>query len=199
MHEDRAAEKGDASSPSNPGDVTRLLVRYGEGDRRALDELVPLLYADLKHVARGRLAREGERPFDTTGLVHEAYIRLVNASAMTIESHAHFLSIAARAMRRILIEEARRRRASKRGGGLRPVTLNTDIHGLPARDDRLLDLDAALRSLAKLNGRQAEVVELRVFGGLSVEETATALEISPATVKRDWVSARAWLNRELSQ
>lgn len=178
-------------------DVTRLLIRYGGGDRSALDELMPILYADLKRVARARLAREAVRPLDTTGLVHEAYMRLVDAGAMTIESRAHFLSIAARAMRRILIDEARRRTAAKRGGGRRPVTLEAELHRGPDRDERLLALDEALRSLARLDGRQANVVELRVFGGLTVDETASALEISPATVKRDWASARAWLNRAL--
>lgn len=176
-----------------------MLALYGGGDREALDELMPLVYADLKHVARGRLAHEHARPFDTTGLVHEAYMRLVDAGAMTIESRPHFLSIAARAMRRILIDEARRRTAAKRGGDRQPVTLDTDVYRIPAPDERLLELDDALQSLTELNERQARVVELRVFGGLSVEETATALEVSPATVKRDWVGARAWLNRELSR
>ena len=192
----RVAVSGPPRAP--PGEVTRLLIQYGGGERAALDELMPLVYADLKQVARGRLAREPARPFDTTGLVHEAYMRLVDAGAMTIESRAHFLSIAARAMRRILIDDARRRRAAKRGGDQQPATLNDEIHGLPTRDERLIELDDALRSLAELNERQAEVVGLRVFGGLSVEEAATALGISAATAKRDWASARAWLNRELS-
>lgn len=187
-------------SPQNgSGDITRLLALYGAGDRAALDQLMPLVYADLKHVARGRLAHEHARPFDTTGLVHETYMRLVDTGAMTIESRAHFLSIAARAMRRILIDEARRRRAAKRGGDRQPVTLDTGIHGVPPPDERLLELDDALQSLSELAERQARVVELRVFGGLSVDETATALGVSPATVKRDWVSARAWLNREMSR
>lgn len=185
--------------PDATGEVTRLLVRYGGGDRAALDQLLPLVYADLKHVARGRLAYEHARPLDTTGLVHEAYMRLVDAGTMTIESRAHFLSIAARAMRRILIDEARRRRAAKRAGDRHPVTLDTDRHRFPGPDERLLELEEALQSLVALDQRQASVVELRVFGGLSVEETATALEISPATVKRDWAGARAWLNRELSR
>lgn len=194
-----ASPPGEPPPPAAPtrSDVTRLLERYGGGDREALNELMPLVYADLKRVARGRLAREHDRPLDTTGLVHEAYMRLVDAGAMTIEGRAHFLSLAARAMRRILIEEARRRRAAKRGGGRRPVTLDPDIHGLPGRDERLLELDEALRGLADLNERQAGVVELRVFGGLTVEETALALGVSAATVKRDWAGARAWLNREL--
>lgn len=187
------------SRPERRGDVTRLLARYGAGDGAALDQLIPLVYADLKHVARGRLAGEHLRPFDTTGLVHETYMRLVDAGEMTIENRAHFLSIAARAMRRILIDEARRRRAAKRGGDRRAVTLDTDRHRVPPPDERLLELNEALESLAGLDERQARVVELRVFGGLSVDETATALEISPATVKRDWVGARAWLNRELSR
>lgn len=189
-----------ASSGSAAGEVTRLLSRYGDGDREALDELIPLLYSDLKRVARGRLSREGPgRPFDTTGLVHEAYMRLVDFGSMTIESRAHFLSIAARAMRRILIEEARRSRAAKRGGGAVPVTLDPAVHGVSPRSERLLELDEAIRALAGLDERQAAVVELRVFGGMTVDECATALDLSPATVKRAWAAARAWLNRELSR
>lgn len=181
------------------GEVTRLLRAYGDGDRAALDLLMPLVYTQLRRVARARLKDERSRPLDTTALVHEAYIRLAGADTLSIEDRSHFLSIAARAMRRILIEQARRRSSKKRGGGAPHVTLDSHGASVGARDEDLLALDQALRRLSELNPRQGVVVEYRVFANMTVEETARALAVSPRTVKRDWSSARAWLNRELRE
>lgn len=180
------------------GEVTRLLRAYGDGDREALDRLVPLVYEQLRSLARAQLRDESRRPLDTTALVHEAYIRLADGGTLSIEDRSHFLSIAARAMRRILIDHARRRSAQKRGGGARHVTLDGDGASVRARDVGLLALDDALERLSELSPRQAAVVEHRVFADMTVEETARALAVSPRTVKRDWSLARAWLNRELA-
>jgi RNA polymerase sigma factor (TIGR02999 family) len=181
-------------------DVTRLLDAYGSGDRSALDQLLPLLYADLQGIARHHLAGEGSgRPFDTTGLVHEAYLRLVGVTATSVTSRSHFLSLAARTMRRVLTDGARRRNALKRGGTQEPVTLNSEALGVPDRAGDLLDLDRALAKLESLDSRQSRVVECKVFAGMAYPEIAQALDISVATVKRDWGTARAWLNRELSR
>lgn len=181
------------------GEVTRLLRAYAEGDRAALDRLVPLVYTQLRRLARAQLKDEQRPPLETTALVHEAYIRLADAKALSVEDRAHFLSIAARVMRRILIDHARRRSAQKRGGGLPDVTLDSNVPGSWAGDEGLLALDDALERLSELNPRQGAVVEYRVFGDMTIDETARALGVSPRTVKRDWRSARAWLNRELRQ
>ena len=190
----------DAGSPAVDSiDVTRLLDAYGSGDREALDQLLPVLYADLQRIARHHLAAEGAgRPFDTTALVHEAYLRLVGVEATSITSRVHFLSLAARTMRRVLIDGARRRNALKRGGRQDPVTLGSEALGVPDRSEDLLDLDRALAKLESLGPRQSRVVECKVFAGMTYPEIAQALDISVATVKRDWGTARAWLNRELS-
>jgi RNA polymerase sigma factor (TIGR02999 family) len=180
------------------GEVTRLLRAYGDGDRSALDRLVPLVYTELRTVARAQLRDELQRPLQTTALVHEAYVRLADADALSVVSLSHFLSIAARAMRRILIEHARRRSAQKRGGGARHVTLDSNGPGVPQRDENLLALDEALERLSELNARQGATVEYKIFAGMTVDEIARALSVSPRTVKRDWQAARAWLNRELS-
>ena len=179
------------------GEVTRLLRAYGAGDRAALDRLVPLVYTQLRRMARAQLRVEHRPPLEPTALVHEAYLRLAGAGALSVEDRAHFMSIAARAMRRILIDHARRRSAKKRGGGASEVTLDSNRPGGPPRGEDLLELDRALERLAELNPRQSAVVEYKVFAGMTIDETAQALGVSPRTVKRDWTSARAWLNREL--
>ena len=179
------------------GEVTRLLRAYAAGDRAALDRLVPFIYTQLKRMARTQLKSEHRPPLETTALVHEAYIRLADAKTLSIEDRAHFLSIAARVMRRILIDHARRRSAEKRGGGAPDVTLDSQVPGRWAGDEGLLVLNDALERLSELDPRQGAVVEYRVFGDMTIDETAQALGVSPRTVKRDWRSARAWLNREL--
>jgi RNA polymerase sigma factor (TIGR02999 family) len=183
-------------SASRPSDVTRLLLDLSNGRREATDELLPLVYAQLRDLA-ARLLRN-ERPDHTlqpTALVHEAYLRLVDQRVGTWENRAHFLGVAAQAMRRILIDHARRRRAGKRAGAR--VTLEDDASPGTGPSVDLLEIDAALQRLAELDPRQARVVELRFFGGLNVEETAAVLGVGSATVKRDWAIARAWLHRAL--
>jgi len=178
--------------------ITRLLHEWRSGDREALDRLTPLVYGELKRLA-GRLFRS-ESPGHTlqpTALVNEAYLRLVDQKRVAWQSRAHFLAVAARVMRRVLIDYARRRRASKRGGEAVRVTLDDFAAPSVSSPLDLLVLDEALAELAALDARQARIVEMRAFGGLSVEETAEVLDVSPATVKRDWSFAQAWLERRL--
>lgn len=178
--------------------VTDLLLSLGKGNRAAMDELLPLIYEELRAIARRKL--RGERKghtLNTTALVHEAYLKLVRLDRVQWQSRAHFLAIAAQAMRNILVNHALRRKRIKRGGGAPHLPLE-DVPDLPSNEaDRILALDAALERLAALNPRHARIVECRFFGGMTIEETAAALEISPATAKRDWTLLRAWLAREL--
>lgn len=180
-----------------PGPVTELLVKWSSGDKQALQALLPLVYEELRRIARRRL--QAERPHHTlqsTDLVHEAYLRLVKSPPQEAANRLHFLAIASQLMREILVDYGRRRRASKRGGGCK-ITLNEAIASAPNNEIDVLVLDEALTSLSKLDAQQARVVELRFFGGLSIEESSEVLGISPATVKRDWMTARAWLKREM--
>jgi RNA polymerase sigma factor (TIGR02999 family) len=181
-------------------DPTKLLSRASAGDSKAVSQLMPLVYDELRRLAASYLRRE--RPGQTlqaTALVNEAYIRLIGEKAHNWQNRTHFLAIAALSMRQILVQRARARNAAKRGGDPQRITLDEQL--LPASQGTgevdLVALDTALEKLAALNDRQAKIVELRYFGGLSVEEAATALGISPATVKRDWTLARAWLKKEL--
>jgi RNA polymerase sigma factor (TIGR02999 family) len=178
--------------------VTELLIALRDGDRDALNEIVPLVHGELKRIARSKLRRERrDHTLDTTALVNEAYLKLVQVDRVQWQSRAHFLAIAATAMRNILVSHARHRKRSKRGGGAVHVSL-AEAADFPAPEaDRILDLDAALDNLAALNPRHARIVECRFFGGMTIEETAAALGISAATAKRDWVVLRGWLHREL--
>jgi RNA polymerase sigma factor (TIGR02999 family) len=181
------------------GDVTRLLAAIAGGDRAAWDELLPLVYERLRAIARRQLRGEREgHTLATNDLVHEAYFTLVRTEGVRWADRAHFLGVAARAMRQVLIDYARARARQKRGGGRERVTL--DLDAFPARipDEQILALDEALRGLEERSDRYGRIVECRFFAGMSIEETATALGISPSTVKRDWLVARAWLHRELS-
>jgi RNA polymerase sigma-70 factor, ECF subfamily len=187
------------STPS-PGDVTQLLQAWGRGEEAALDRLLPLVYRDLHLRARRCMAGERvEHSLQTTALIHEAYLRLVGPSPVAWESRGHFFAVAARVMRRILVDHARARRSLKRGGEGRPVTLDEQlvVAGGPDRD--LVSLDDALQALATFDERKARVVEMRFFGGLSVEETAEVLKVSPQTVLRDWKLAKVWLLREMKR
>lgn len=184
--------------PAAPkSDVTRLLLDLQQGRDGAADALVPLVYAELHDLAVHYM--RGERTDHTlqpTALVHEAYMRLVDQRNASWQNRSHFFGIAAQAMRRILVDHARRKRATKREGGER-VTLDESVAEAPQRSVDLIALDDALVKLAALDPRQARVVELRYFGGLDIEQTAESLGISPATVKRDWTFARAFLQREM--
>jgi RNA polymerase sigma factor (TIGR02999 family) len=180
--------------------LATLLDRFEQGDRAALDEMVPSIYAELKRLARTCLNRErADHTLQPTALVHEAYIKLLEQRQVDWRNRAHFLGVAANAMRRVLLHHAESRNAQKRDGARQRVTLD---EALAALEDSstvdVLDLNAALERLAALDPRQARVVELRVFGGLTIEEAAEVLELSPATVKRDWNVARLWLRRELT-
>lgn len=181
-------------------EITDLLQAWRQGDEHALERLTPRVYRDLhraaKHCMRGE--RDGHS-MQTTGLINELYLRLVDLKRVDWQSRAHFLALCARQMRRILTDQARARRSHKRGGGAQAMSLDSVPVISPQPQPRLLALDGALDALGKIDLRKSQVVELRFFGGLSVEETAEVLRVSPDTVVRDWKLAKAWLMRELSQ
>jgi RNA polymerase sigma factor (TIGR02999 family) len=180
-------------------DVTSLLAAWGEGDEAALARLVPLVYAELHRLAHHYMRDERRGgTLQTTALVNEAYLRLVDTRRVRWESRAHFLGVAAQAMRRILVDAARTRGARKRGGAVPHVSLDELSLAAPERGPSLVALDEALTALAEVDDRKSRVVELRYFGGLTVAETAAVLHVSPETVQRDWHVAKAWLLRELS-
>jgi RNA polymerase sigma factor (TIGR02999 family) len=184
--------------PLNPTKVTGLLLKWGQGDEGALERLIPLVHHELHKIARRCMADErAGHTFQATALVNEAYLRLVDANDVAWHDRTHFLAVAARMMRRILVDHARTRLAQKRGGGAAQVTFD---EGLVVSNEPRADfvaLDDALKALETFDQRKSRVVELRFFGGLSVEETASALKVSPATVMGDWRLAKAWLQREM--
>ncbi|TMQ54829.1 MAG: sigma-70 family RNA polymerase sigma factor [Candidatus Eisenbacteria bacterium] len=183
-----------------PGEVTRILRAWGKGDQQALEKLMPVVYGELRRLAQHYLRRERpDHTLQATALVHEAYLRLVDQRAVTWQNRAHFFGVAAQLMRRILVDHARRHHAAKRGGTALKVSLNDVVLAAEERAEDLVALDDALNRLAAMDPRQGRVVELRLFGGLTVEETAEVLRISPATVKREWTTAKAWLSREIRQ
>jgi RNA polymerase sigma-70 factor, ECF subfamily len=192
------------TTPPPSADITTLLVAWRGGDQQALERLTPMVYDHLRKLARQQVRREraGGRG-DPTSLVHQAYVRLFDARTVDWQDRAHFLAVAATTMRRILVDAARARASTKRGGGLQRVDYPSDanLDRLPAvgsdRATEICALDDALNTLARSEPRRAQVIELRFFGGLSVEETADALGVSPQTVMRDWKLARAWLAVEL--
>lgn len=179
-------------------DITQLLVTWSGGDREALDQLVPLVYQELRQLARRHLVKErSDHTLNTTALVHEAYFKLVDIHQVEWQDRAHFFAMASRAMRRILIDYARARTRHKRGGVQEKVPLDEVALFSEQQADELIALEEALQRLAELDERQSQVVEMRFFGGLTIEETAHVLDLSPASVKRDWTVARAWLNHQL--
>ena len=182
---------------ASQADITRLLINWSGGERDALDRLMPLVYTQLRQMAHARLQQERlDHTLNTTALVHEAYIKLVDINEVQWQDRAHFLAMASRLMRRILVDYWRKKKASKRGGDQHRMSLDEDLL-LPAGDpDTVLDLDDALSRLEKLSPRQSQAVEHRYFGGLSAEESAEVLGVSRATVERDLRAARAWLARE---
>ncbi len=180
-------------------DVTELLLAWNNGDPGALDRLMPVVYDELRRVARRHMAAEhAGHTLQATALVNDVYIRLVDQKRVNWQNRAHFFSAAAQIIRRILVDHARGRDRLKRGGDALKVTLNDAIDTPAGADLDMLALDDALTRLAELDPQQERIIELRFFAGLTIEETAESLNISPATVKRDWTTARAWLYREIS-
>jgi RNA polymerase sigma factor (TIGR02999 family) len=185
---------------ASPGDVTRLLRAWAAGDSSSLEQLVPLVYENLRQMARRYMRNEAAgNTLQATALVNEAYLRLVGVTDTTWQDRAHFFAVSAQMMRRILVDRARARHADKRGGAALKVDLNESIDAIPDRSESLVALDEALDALAKFDDRKARIVEMKFFGGLSVDETAAVLKISPRSVMRDWNLARAWLMREMAR
>jgi RNA polymerase sigma factor (TIGR02999 family) len=184
--------------PEKPATVTGLLLKWGRGDEGALERLIPLVHRELHQIAQRCMAGErGGHSLQATVLVNEAYLRLVDAKDVAWHDRAHFLAVAARVMRRILVDHARARRAQKRGGPAMRVTFTEELVVTDEPREDFVALDDALEALATFDERKSRVIELRFFGGLSVEETASVLKVSPATVMGDWRLAKAWLQREM--
>ena len=191
--------RGDAlvvtSSP-----VTELLLQWNSGDDAAREKLIPLVYDELRRLSKQCLARQrSNHTLQSTALVHEAYLRLIGNSSISWNSRVHFFAVAAQLMRNILVDHARMKNAKKRGGGCVTLVLDDGLAVSKQRELDLVALDDALNGLAALDERQCRIIELRFFGGLSIDETSQALEISPATVKREWATAKIWLLREMSR
>ena len=187
------------AEPATRG-ATKLLQAWGQGEDAALERLLPLVYQELRRIARRYMA--GERAghtLQTTALVNEAYLRLIDSRKVNWQSRAHFFAISAQLMRRILVDHARSRGYQKRGGGAQAVTLDDDLVVSPEKGRDVVALDDALKALAEVDPRKSRVVELRFFGGLSVEETAEVLKVSQDTVLRDWRLAKSWLRREMQR
>jgi RNA polymerase sigma factor (TIGR02999 family) len=184
----------------SPKEITELLVAWGDGDESALKALTPLVYEELHRLAHRYMGRElSGHTLQTTALVNEAYVRLIDWKNVRWQSRAHFFAVSAQLMRRILVDFARSRGADKRGGGVPVIELDEAAVISVDKGAEMVALDEALGALAMLDARQSKVVELRFFGGLTVEETAEVLQVSPGTVRRDWTLAHAWLHRELSK
>lgn len=185
--------------PVHPAEVTELLRRWSGGDVAARESLVPLVYDELRRLARYYLASQrSDHTLQSTAIVHEAYLRLAGRDNVHWENRSHFFAVAAQLMRRILVDHARKRNAAKRGGAQLTLLVDEAVEPSSQRELDLVALDDALKALAELDERQSRIVELRFFGGLSIEDTSRLLEISPATVKREWSTARAWLYEEIS-
>jgi RNA polymerase sigma-70 factor, ECF subfamily len=184
----------------SPNEVTQLLVAWSDGDEAARDRLMPLVYDELHRLAHQYMRRERRgHTMQTSALVNEAYLRLVGQNRTHWQSRAHFFGIAARLMRQILVDEARRRSYAKRGGGAVRVTFDETKTLVQEQSANVMDLDEALNTLEQIDSRKSQIVELRFFGGMSIEETAEALKVSPGTVMREWTFARAWLRNEMSR
>jgi RNA polymerase sigma factor (TIGR02999 family) len=185
---------------STPEEITQLLIAWNQGDQRARDELMPLIYNELRRLARGHLRRERvNHTLQPTALVHEAFLRLIDQSQVNWQNRAHFFGAAARLMRQILINHAEARRAAKRGGEAERISLNDVDQFTVEQGLDLVALNEAMERLEQIDPPQSRIVELRYFSGLTIEEIAEVMGVSPATVKREWSTARAWLRRELSR
>lgn len=184
----------------SPKEITRLLIAWSDGDQAALEDLTPLVYEELHRLAHHFMSRErSDHTLQTTALVNEAYVRLIDWKNVRWQNRAHFFAVSAQLMRRILVDFARSRGYQKRGGGTLQLTLADANHVSDEKGTDMVALDVALNSLAELDPRQSKVVELRFFGGLSIDEVAEVLKVSEGTVRRDWRLARAWLRREMTQ
>ena len=182
-----------------PQEITQLLLNWSKGDQAALDQLIPLVYPELRKLARRYMGRESpEHTLQTSALINEAYLRLVDQQAVEWNDRAHFFAVAAQVMRHILIDHARSHLYGKRGAGAQHVPLDEVAVVSQERAAELVSLDDALTSLAKIDERKGKIIELRFFGGLSVDETAEVMNVSPVTVMREWRAAKAWLHREVS-
>jgi RNA polymerase sigma factor (TIGR02999 family) len=189
--------KGVSVSESSPQPVSALLIKWRAGDPEALQALIPLVYQELRRIAQHHLQQERpDHTLQSTALVHEAYLRLMKQGPVEIEHRPHFLAVASRLMRQILVDHARGHRAAKRGGGFK-LEVNDAMSAQKTQSVDLIALDDALNELAELDPQQSRIVELRFFGGLSIDETAEIVGVSPTTVKREWATARAWLRREV--
>jgi RNA polymerase sigma-70 factor (ECF subfamily) len=194
----KGCRHGDAMTDASPPPVTALLQEWSRGDRGALEKLTPIVYEELRRIAAGYMQKERRgHTLQPTALVNEAYVRLIGQNRVSWQNRAHFFGIAAELMRRILIDYARRRQADKRGADRIRVATDVEIAGSKDLDFDMLAIDGALSRLERLDAPQARIVELRFFGGLTVEETAKVAGVSTATVKREWRTARAWLRREV--
>ena len=184
--------------PARTEQATRLLIDWSNGNRESAAGLMPLVYDELRRLARGYLERErSDHTLQPTGLVHEAYLRLVDQGTTTWQNRAHFFGVAAQLMRRILVDHARRHRRGKRGGALEKIEFDEALAPSVSRDLNVIALDDALQDLATLNPQHSQIVELRFFGGMTIEEVAEVLDVSPRTVQREWRMARAWLRRQI--
>jgi len=184
----------------NPHEVTQLLIAWSNGDKAALNKLMPLIYDELRQLARHYMSRErAGHTLQTTALVNEAYVRLVNRKGVHWQNRAHFFAIAAQLMRSILVDHARSHAYAKRGGGARKIALDDAMVISQQRAAEVVALDDALKRLAEIDPLQSRLVEMKFFGGLTIEETAEVLGLSPATIKREWSTAKAWLYHELSK
>jgi len=193
-------ENHEAGSASESRDVTRLLAEWQAGDQSALDRLMPLVYHELRRIAARYLHSERTgHTLQTTALVHEAYLRLVDETHIQWHGRAHFFAVAATLIRNILVDHARIQKAAKRGGGAQKLSLEEAFAVAAGHETDILAVDDALHGLSKIDPQQGRIVELRFFAGLTIEETAEVLHISPSTVKRDWILAKTWIYRELSQ
>lgn len=184
---------------SQPHQVTQLLIKWSNGDKAALDKLMPLIHEELRRLAHQYMSRERSgHTLQTSALVNEAYIRLVNRKGVQWQNRAHFFAIAANSMRSILVDHARSHAYAKRGGGAHKITLDDELLGSQQRAAEVVALDDVLTQLADIDPQQSRIVELRFFGGLTIEETAEVVQLSPATIKREWNIAKAWLYHQLS-
>ena len=188
------------TAEGEPEGVTGLLLAWNDGDESALEKLVPVVYQELHRLAKRQMQRERpDHSLQTTALINEAYLRLVDLRNVHWQNRAHFFALCARLMRRILVDFARSRHYAKRGGAAQPISLNESLVVSPQLSADLVAVDDALNALTTIDARKGQVVELRFFGGLTLEETAAVLKVSPDTVRRDWKLAKAWLLRELSR